>query len=276
MANVPGWVEALAPAKINLSLHVTGQRGDGYHLLDSLVVFADVGDTIRVRHATHTSLTVSGPMVSGVPADPRNLVWRAADLLGVTADIELIKRLPPASGIGGGSSDAAATIRAVCGLTDRPLPDPQQFADLGADVPVCLLGHPCRMSGIGEDLSAVPNLPPFHLVLVNPGCELSTPAVFSRLHSKSNSEMPADFPVWKDAESFAKWLGDQRNDLEDPARELCPTISVVLTKLRETPGCLLSRMSGSGATCFGLYASASEAEDAARAIQQTRPDWWVS
>src|SRR6056297_3335089 len=146
-------IEVFAPAKINLSLHVTGQRDDGYHLLDSLVMFADVGDRITVERATGTKLTITGPMSDGVPATDDNLVLRAARLMGIDAKIHLEKVLPHAAGLGGGSSDAAATLRALAGLTGQPIPD--NVVGLGADVPVCLGNLAARMRGIGEDVKTL-------------------------------------------------------------------------------------------------------------------------
>jgi len=267
--------EAFAPAKINLTLHVTGQREDGFHLLDSLVVFADVGDRIRLRPAEETMLSVTGPKAAGVPVDARNLVTQAVMLMGARADIYLEKQLPPASGIGGGSSDAAATLRALSQAVDQPLPPPQGFAILGADVPVCVLARPTRMRGIGGQLDALPDLPPLYMVLVNPGVAVSTPKVFAALSCKENAPMPADLPEFSDAAEFARWLVTQRNDLELPARAITPAIGVVLSRISQTAGCLLSRMSGSGATCFGLYASKVEADFARDAIAELHPDWWV-
>jgi len=268
--------EAFAPAKINLTLHVTGQRADGYHLLDSLVVFADVGDWVRLSAAETTSLTVTGPRAAGVPDDGSNLVLKAAGRIGAPpAAIELEKHLPPASGIGGGSSDAAAALRALSACFGLDLPTPEACAGIGADVPACLAARPTRMSGIGDQLSDLPGLPPLHLVLVNPGVPIPTPEVFAGLARKTNRPMPENLPDWPDAESCALWLATQRNDLDLPARALCPAIGVALMRLMQTGGCLLARMSGSGATCFGLYATRIEAELAAQAISAAHRDWWV-
>ncbi len=265
---------AFAPAKVNLALHVTGHRADGYHLLDSLVVFADLGDRISVLPSTELSLSVSGPRAAGVPTDDSNLVLRAARGMGITgAAIHLEKHLPAAAGIGGGSSDAAATLRALAEASGMALP-PDRGLSLGADVPVCLLARPCRMQGIGEDVTQVPALPSMHLVLVNPGVSVPTGPVFQGLQRKNNPPMPADFPRWRDAAGFAVWLSRQRNDLEPPARALAPVITQVLADLQGADGCLLARMSGSGATCFGIYADPAQAEHAARSIGATHPEWW--
>lgn len=278
MSLLPKTAEAFAPAKINLTLHVTGQREDRYHLLDSLVVFVDVGDSVHVLADGANDLTVTGPFAEGVPTDGSNLVMKAKAAFLPDADValRLDKHLPPASGIGGGSSDAAATLRALSQAFDRPLPAPDQVTNLGADVPVCLRARPTRMRGIGDQLDDVEGLPPIHMVLVNPKVEVPTPQVFAALSSKTNRAMPVDLPDWDDAVALAAWLKTQRNDLEMPARSIAPAIGVVLSRIAATDGCLLARMSGSGATCFGLYASRTEADWAARDIREVFPDWWVA
>src|SRR6056297_985337 len=174
-------IEGFAPAKINLTLHVTGRRADGYHELDSLVVFADIGDKIRVKPSDTTILTVDGPMAAGVPVDESNLVVRAAGLMGVAADIHLEKHLPNAAGLGGGSSDAAATLKALHDLTGQPLPDITALTGLGADVPVCVQPNTARMRGVGEEVTPVPGLPALHAVLINPGLPVMTQLVFANL-----------------------------------------------------------------------------------------------
>ena len=268
--------ESFAPAKINLTLHVTGQRQDGYHLLDSLVVFANVGDSIVVRDAARLSLSVTGPCAAGVPSDETNLVMKSARLLGAAgADIALEKRLPVASGIGGGSADAAAALRALAELWGRDLPKASELLSLGADVPVCLTRQPARMSGIGEVLVEGPMMPDFWLVLVNPGVAVSTPEIFRALASKNNAPMPDILPEFGTAADFASWLATQRNDLQPPAETLQPAISTVLAALTETSECLISRMSGSGATCFGIFANEASARAAAAHIQAGHPNWWV-
>ena len=268
---------AFAPAKINLTLHVTGQRDDGYHLLDSLVVFADIGDQIHVSQAADLALDVSGPMAQGVPTDRSNLVLKAAALLpaGQGAHIHLHKTLPPASGIGGGSSDAAAALRALSSLWRVPMPGISEALALGADLPVCLQPGPQRMRGIGETISRVPNLPPCDIVLVNPRREVSTPAIFKSLKRRDNPAMPEVLPNWADAADLANWLAGQRNDMQAAAIALEPSIADVLHSLTPT-GCLMARMSGSGATCFGLFPpDGQSAARAAKRISQAHPGWWV-
>ncbi len=270
-------VEEFAPAKVNLTLHVTGQRADGYHLLDSLVAFADVGDRITAAPADQLTLTIDGPRAAGLAADTDNLVLRAARLMGDRgAALRLTKRLPVSSGIGGGSADAAATIRALAQLWHLPLPDPLTTAQLGADVPVCLAGRACRMSGVGERLDPLPALPPVWLVLANPGLPLSTPAVFGALTDRQGAPMPTLLPRFASAADLAGFLSLQRNDLEPAARCLAPVIATVLEALAAQEDCLLARMSGSGATCFGLFASAMTADAAARAVGLAHPGWWVA
>lgn len=259
----------LAPAKLNLTLHVTGQRPDGWHLLDSLVVFAALGDTVTAGDAP--GLTVDGPMAAGVPTGPDNLILRAAALAGVAAPaLRLTKRLPAASGMGGGTSDAAATLRHY-----GARPDTAALMRLGADLPVCVAAPaPSRMQGLGEGVSPVPGLPGLWLVLVNPGVPLETPAVFGALACRDNPAMPDPLPGWPDAPALVAWLATQRNDLEAPARSLAPAIGAALQALAAQPGCGLARMTGSGATCFGIFASRASRDAAALALD--RPGWWVA
>ncbi|WP_158969033.1 4-(cytidine 5'-diphospho)-2-C-methyl-D-erythritol kinase [Chachezhania sediminis] len=265
--------EAFAPAKVNLALHVTGRRADGYHLLDSLVAFADVGDRVFVDDGPGLSLTVSGPRAAGVPAGPENLVLKAAVFAGVAdAAISLEKHLPSAGGIGGGSSDAAATLRACAVRFGTQVPD---TLPLGADLPVCVLARACRMAGIGEILTPVGGLPPLPAVLVNAGVDVPTGAVFSRLASRHNAPMdpvPAD---WGDVPATVDWLGRQRNDLEAPAQEVAPVIGDVLAALRGS-GALLARMSGSGGTCFGVFSDEGQAASCAASLREAHPGWWVA
>jgi 4-diphosphocytidyl-2-C-methyl-D-erythritol kinase len=270
---------AFAPAKINLHLHVVGRRSDGYHYLDSLVVFAGVGDRLSVSAAPDLSLSVVGPFAAGLTAETDNLVLRAArglaDLAGVRATGALVleKRLPVASGIGGGSADAAAALRLLRRFWGVA-PELDTLArDLGADVPVCLSEQSALMSGIGEVLARAPPLPQVGLVLVNPGVAVSTAAVF-QARSDGFSEA-ACFPRegWADAAALVTDLRKTQNDLESPARLLVPAIADVLGVLARAPGCLLARMSGSGATCFGLFAAADPARRAAEGIR--RAGWWV-
>jgi 4-diphosphocytidyl-2-C-methyl-D-erythritol kinase len=269
---------ALARAKVNLSLHVTGQRADGYHLLDSLVVFAALGDVITCTVAKPLTLDLCGPESHGLTAAEDNLVLRAARAFGATfgAAITLDKRLPVASGIGGGSADAAATLVALSRLWGLALPSADKVLALGADVPVCLAGHSARMQGVGERVSPLPHaLPSAHLVLVNPRVPVSTPVVFRGLARKDNAPMPADLPRMTSVAELAAFLAMQRNDLEAPALKAEPVIGLAKAALGAQAGCHLARMSGSGATCFGLFSDALTAGAAARAIRAAHPTWWV-
>lgn len=260
-----------APAKVNLSLHVTGQRDDGYHLLDSLVAFVAVGD--RVTVAPGQGLRITGPQAGALPVDDDNLCLRAARAMGGGVAVTLDKVLPVSSGIGGGSADAAAVLRAMARM-GRPLPDAASVLRLGADVPVCLAGRPVRMEGVGERLSPVA-LPPAWVVLANPGVAVATPAVFRALARRDNAPMPP-LPALADTPALAAFLRAQRNDLQAAAIGLAPAIADVLGALAAQPGCLLARMSGSGATCLGLFAARAGAEAAAKALLRARPLWWVA
>jgi 4-diphosphocytidyl-2-C-methyl-D-erythritol kinase len=264
-------VEA-APAKVNLCLHVTGRRDDGYHLLDSLVVFAPGAADRIIARPGPLSLSIDGPFGAGLQADGDNLVLRAAGLMGQGAALHLHKALPLASGIGGGSADAAATLRAVARLTGMPLPPAQDVLRLGADVPVCLAGRPARMRGIGEVLDPVGAVP-VHMVLVNPGVAVPTPAVFRALASRANPPLP-HIPAFADAGAVLDWLTHTRNDLEPAAITVAPAIADVLTALRGA-GAALARMSGSGATCFGLWPDAEGAGRGAAMLARRHPGWWV-
>ena len=270
-----------APAKLNLHLHVVGRRADGYHLLDSLVVFAAVGDRLTVCQADQLSLSVTGPFAAALADQHDNLVLRAARLLAAEAAIRpaarllLQKNLPVASGIGGGSADAAAALRLLCRFWRLdPAIAARLAATLGADVPVCLAGRPALMAGIGDRLNPAPMLPEVGIVLVNPGVELATPAVFqARVGAFSR---PAVFPDggWPDVATLVGALRGVSNDLEAPARAMAPLVGEALRAVAAAPGCLLARMSGSGATCFGLFATPAAARAAVAAID--RDGWWVS
>lgn len=270
-----------APAKLNLFLHVIGRRDDGYHLLDSLVVFARIGDELTAEPSASLSLDLTGPFAGLLGDAADNLVIRAARLLAAEAGIapgaalRLDKRLPVASGIGGGSADAAATLRALNWLWDVRLPQARLerlAARLGADVPVCLVARPTRMGGIGERLEPAPVVPDCGIVLVNPGVPIATADVF-RARDGAFSERAALPAGWASAAAMAGDLAGLRNDLQAPAIRLQPAIGAVLAALEALPGCLLARMSGSGATCFGVFSSATTAEVAAAGLRA--PGWWV-
>lgn len=269
MAEAPGF----APAKVNLSLHVVGQRPDGFHLLDSLVAFADIGDRLSAEPAVVSTLKVTGPMAGGVPTDRRNLVLRAAEWFGVTAAFTLEKHLPVAAGIGGGSSDAAAALRLLAGLSGKPIPAGAEA--LGADVPVCLAAQTVRMRGVGERLAPVA-LPPLPALLVNPGVAVPTGAVFAALADKSNQPMPEKLPQLRDPAEAITWLARQRNDLQAPAIAVAPEIELVLRRLSALPGARLVRMSGSGATCFALFDSPQASAAAEAELRAQATPWWLA
>lgn len=266
----------MARAKVNLCLHVTGRREDGMHLLDSIVVFPAVGDTLEASAADDLTLEIDGPFGGGLDAGADNLVMRAARMLSDKgAELRLRKNLPVASGIGGGSADAAACIRLLSEMWDVDVPSLEKLTDLGADVPVCMTQAPTRMSGIGEELGALPAMPKFWVVLANAGQGVETGAVFKAMKSRDNanlSDIPESFPTVK---SLFDFLRAQRNDMQAAAIEICPVIAEVLSALAATQNCALSRMSGSGGTCFGLYASEADAVEAANGIRENHPDWWV-
>jgi len=274
-----------APAKLNLYLHVTGKRPDGYHLLDSLVAFATIGDELHAAPSDRLSLAAEGPFadkLDGPPGD--NLVWRAAERLAAlagrpaAAKLRLVKNLPVASGIGGGSSDAAATLKALCALWGIA-PDEEGLAklglSLGADVPVCLNGKGAWLGGIGEEVLPAPALPPAPLVLVNPGIGLPTPAVFkARRGEFTPANRFAQAP--KDAAELADLLAHRRNDLTEAAISIVPSIAEVIDCLAKAEGSLIARMSGSGATCFALFRSDAQAKEAAHRIVVEHPSWWAA
>lgn len=267
--------------KVNLTLHVTGQRGDGYHLLDSLVVFTKIseslGDQIDISASNANILECKGQFGSEVPTDNDNLIFRAAELYGAGAHrFELTKNIPAAAGLGGGSADAAAVIRALSTMKDRTHPGDAQILRLGADVPVCLKSLTCRMRGIGEVIDDVTNLPPnLGLMLVNSGAKVSTAEIFTNLPNKNNPPMDG-IPTGLEIKRFCDWLRRQRNDLEETAIKLCPEIADVLKELSNQPGCLMSRMSGSGATCFGIWNKDDpQFEEARRTLSRKYRSWWV-
>lgn len=265
-------IERLARAKVNLTLHVTGRRADGYHLLDSLVAFADCADRITVTAAETLSLTLTGPHATAL-SHTDNLVLTAARALhsGRGARITLEKNLPVASGIGGGSADAAATLLALSQLWSLPVPPLETLLRLGADLPVCLYGKSTRMQGIGDHITPV-HLLRLWAVLANPGVTLATKEVFNALTHRQNpglTQLPTDH-------NLLPWLAAQRNDLQTAAIRLQPVIATTLAALQALPQCQLARMSGSGATCFALFSTAHQANSAAQILRSTHPHWWIT
>ncbi|MBP6011014.1 MAG: 4-(cytidine 5'-diphospho)-2-C-methyl-D-erythritol kinase [Alphaproteobacteria bacterium] len=275
----------LAPAKVNLFLHVGDKRADGYHNLLSLVVFADVGDRLSLKPADELALKLTGPFAHALEGE--NLVVKAARALQTWAtqrshrtrpvELTLEKNLPVASGIGGGSSDAAAALLLLTRYWSLSIKAEELEAlglTLGADVPVCLRAKATLVSGIGEGLKPVDNLPPFWLVLANPGVAVATADIFKALIVRSYAHAPSI--IASSARELAMLLDQTGNDLAAPAKALASIIMTAENALVATDGCLIARMSGSGATCFGLYASKESAEAAAKTIAEAHPTWWVS
>jgi 4-diphosphocytidyl-2-C-methyl-D-erythritol kinase len=276
-----------APAKINLTLRVLGRRGDGYHDIESLVVFAELSDRLTLAPSGELTLSVGGPRAAQAGESADNLVLKAARALAARIPgvrlgaFHLDKSLPVAAGIGGGSADAAAALRLLARANDLELEDPRLYEAAratGADVPVCLSPRARLMRGIGEKLSGPLALPPLHAVLVNPGVALATRDVFAGWARGANLAPPLDLVALKsvkDQSELLQCLAAQPNDLEDAAVALAPVIAEVLDALRSLAGCRLARMSGSGATCFGLFESAASAQSAATLLRGKYPKWWV-
>jgi len=282
----PRGLAVLAPAKINLFLHVGEKLSEKYHALESLVVFAEVGDRLEFAHADDLTLKLDGPFASQTPRGDDNLVLKAVRLLGSLypkqqggATIKIEKSLPVAAGLGGGSADAAAALRALNLFWQLDCPEAQLLeiaAKIGSDVPACLLSRPCWMAGRGERVTRMPALPPVSALLVNPGVMLSTAEVFGALNARTGPG--AIGPPAKSLQSLwdlVGYLEDAGNDLEAPACRLRPVIDEVLDALSQEPGCVLAQMSGSGATCFGLFDAKQFAIGAAERIAQEHPHWWV-
>ncbi len=282
-------VTETARAKINLALHVVARRDDGYHVLDSLVAFAEAGDQLEIKPAEHMSLEVTGPFAAQLSQYSSNIVLAAAEAICEAwpgqigpAAIRLEKNLPVASGIGGGSADAAAVLRGLARLSGHSA-DAAKLNEiavkLGADVPVCLVAKTCRMTGIGEQLQPFAHFPQFPALLVNPLVPLSTRQNFARLGLKAAETafepMPKLLDGAVDVAGWAAWLSTCRNDLQALAIAMVPKIAEILAAIGEMPSCLLQRMSGSGATCFGLFETRQAADDAATRISTDHPDWWV-
>lgn len=270
-------VEVAAPAKVNLTLHVTGQRKDGYHLIDSLVAFAPVHDRLVIKSGPSLDLALTGTESAKVPAGMQNLALKAAALVqgGMGSSLLLEKRLPVAAGVGGGSADAAAVLRGLAARhEDLPAMSRTALA-LGADVPMCLACKPCRVGGIGEQITFV-DLPSLPAVMINPRTPVSTARVFAGLARKDNGKMPGNLPPAQDVPGVIEWLSEQRNDLEPVALKEAPVIADVLELLRASPGCGLARVSGSGATCFGLFDDERLAREAEARIAALHPEWWLA
>ena len=283
IGGAPGGDE-IARAKVNLFLHVRGRMAEGYHRLESFAVFPDFGDLIEARPQAAIDLKLEGPFAEGLESSDDNLVLTAAKALSARtpgrpgAALRLRKSLPIAAGVGGGSADAGAALRLLARLwpdAPREALDEIAFA-LGADAPVCLHSRPALMGGIGERLTPAPAFPGFWMVLVNPRQELSTGAVFRTLERRENPPGQPAPAAFRDLDHLVAWLSRQRNDLERPARQLRPAVGHVLSALAWDRDCRLARMSGSGATCFGIYDAAAAARAAAARIGAAEQGWWTA
>jgi 4-diphosphocytidyl-2-C-methyl-D-erythritol kinase len=276
-----------APAKINLALHVVGRRPDRYHLLESLVVFAELADELVAVEAASDRLAATGPFADALRTAESNLVMRAIaafrarwpNAVEPGLAIELRKNLPVAAGLGGGSADAAAALRLMAGLSRVPVEANELMAlaaTLGADVPMCLVSRPSLVSGIGETVQPLPSFPNCHIVLVNPLEPVITADVFRRLDSHENPALPdLPVPLTRPAQ-LGLWLAETRNDLEPAAIGLVPVIGRLIGQLAKQPGCMLARMSGSGATVFGLFGSGALAHQAGHDLRALHPGFWVA
>lgn len=274
-----------APAKINLYLHITGKRSNGYHLLDSLCVFTDIADRITLKSADDLSLTITGPFAHTIAHENpcTNLAWRAAQGLSEASGrhpgvaITLEKNIPPGAGLGGGSSDAAATVKGLEQLWNTRLTDDARehlLQSLGSDVSACYEAVPLVMRGVGDIILPAPGLPDLPLVVVYPDKPSSTPAAYKNYTGPFSAEvaLPSSF---KDVREAAAFIGRQKNDLRAPAIMNVPEIESALDSLSAQDGILLPQMSGSGSACFGIFETAAHAERAATAISSSYPRWWV-
>lgn len=278
-----------ARAKVNLSLEVLGRREDGYHELESLVAFAGIGDALALAPDAALGLTVAGPQGASLAGEGDNLVLRAARALSDevpglrTGRFHLIKRLPVASGIGGGSADAAAALRLLARLNGLAIEAPElcrAAVRVGADVLVCLESRARLMAGIGDRLGPALTLPPLFAVLVNPRVSVATADVFRTLglapgQIRAAGKTRQEAPRWDRAAALIAALQALGNDLEAPAQQVAPVITTVLGRLASLPGCRLARMSGSGATCFALFDDCRQSAAAARALTREQPGWWI-
>ncbi|MBB3934328.1 4-(cytidine 5'-diphospho)-2-C-methyl-D-erythritol kinase [Aureimonas phyllosphaerae] len=284
--HVPWVTNVTARAKINLALHVVGRRVDGYHELESLVAFAEFGDRLQIAPGTRDALSVDGPLGAGVPTDGGNLVMKALALAQELAPasgvrlsplaIRLSKHLPHAAGIGGGSADAGALLAWIGARHPALRPSlAERCVSLGADVPMCLSGEAAVVRGIGERAERLAALPAIPVLLVNPSVPVATPAVFAGLARRDNAPLIAPPATgFSDLETLARYLEAARNDLEPPALGLAPAIGDAVDAVNAA-GARFTRMSGSGATVFGLFASDAACHEAERRIAASRPGWWV-
>jgi 4-diphosphocytidyl-2-C-methyl-D-erythritol kinase len=271
-----------APSKLNLFLHITGKQENGYHLLDSLVVFTEFSDQITLTESSHFQFSCSGTYSDHIDPD-RNLVTQAVQRLAThyphitNTHIHLQKNIPIGGGLGGGSADAAATLLALNQFFALDIPIPQLHEiglSLGADVPVCLNGTTSHMKGIGENITPI-NCPSLYLLLVNPNIHIPTKIIFERRIPSNIHTEHTHLPEFKDYATLIRFLKEQDNDLFDVASSLHPALNDVLKEITRQDGCNLARMSGSGATCFGIFEDKIQAENASNQIQKRHPDWFI-
>ena len=269
-------ISEFAPAKINLSLHLVGQKSNGYHLLDSIVSFVNVGDNISIAPGKFGNLKVVGPFAKDLPNANNNLVLKAARLFGniKLSQITLEKNIPVTSGIGGGSADAAATVRLFSKFYNKPEPPIEKLISLGSDVPVCMQKGIVRMMGVGEEIINLSPAPKVGILLVNPRKALSTAKVFSAVKEKNNSGLNLQGSGEKSLNSWFDWINSMRNDLTASAIDLIPDIRFILDKLITCEGAKVIRMSGSGATCFALFEDFDLLQDAKLKILKECPSFW--
>lgn len=282
-------ITARAPAKVNIALHVLGQLGSGHHRLDTVAAFSpEVSDVLKVIKAPRFSLEITGRFARNVTRGPNNLILRAAQsfigmarrdgIMTIGASMSVIKGLPVGGGIGGGSSDAAATIKLLANLWGYK-PDQKELQEvlkkLGADVPMCFYAKALHAEGLGDLITPLNNLPVFTVILVNPGIEVSTERVFEELKNKRNTPLGM-FPENDNHDDWIDWARDQRNDLEEPACTIAPPIADVISMVQSMPGCLLGRMTGSGSTVFGLFKDVEKARKAVADIESRRGTWWTA
>jgi len=269
-------ISEFAPAKINLSLHLVGQKSNGYHLLDSIVSFANVGDNISIAPGRSGELKVAGPFAKDLPSSSHNLVLKAASLFGniKLSQITLEKNIPVTSGIGGGSADAAATVRLLSKFYDKPEPPIEKLISLGSDVPVCMQKGIVRMMGVGEEIINLSPAPKVGILLVNPRKALSTAEVFNAVKEKNNPGVNLQGCIEKKLNSWFDWINSMRNDLTASAIDLIPEIRFILDKLITCDGARVVRMSGSGATCFALFEDFGLLQDAKVKIMKECPSFW--
>ena len=269
-------ISEFAPAKINLSLHLVGQKSNGYHLLDSIVSFVNIGDKISIVPGKSGELKVAGPFANDLPKSNHNLVVKAARLFNNSklSQITLEKNIPVTSGIGGGSADAAATVRLFSKLYNKPVPPIEKLISLGSDVPVCMQKGIVRMMGVGEKLINLSPAPKVGILLVNPRKALSTAEVFNATKEKNNSGLNLQGSIEKSLNSWFDWINSMRNDLTASAIDLIPDIGLILDKLITCEGARVVRMSGSGATCFALFEDFDLLQDAKVKITTECPSFW--